>query len=205
MAASVKAGGTWDRAAHAYEHYLEYVANKPDRHALSFTDLVYIKNFKGGSTIIAEPLATLSPKLQQYEQALRQAAECREFSSPLKDVHDSDYALARSRMVAFVAMAQSSRAKINGFGVSFSSALLHFYFPALVPILDRRAVNGAGLNGIKVDGQDQVTNLLELYPALIDCFRARLKADAKLTLRSLDRHFFSQELRRPPFRSKDDG
>jgi hypothetical protein len=205
MGASAKAAGTWDRAEHAYHHYVDYVARKPDKYALSFTDLVYVKNFKGGSTVIAEPIATLAAKLQQYEQALRTASKDSAFSRALSDLDDQDYLEAREQIVAFAALSRRAEARINGFGVSFSSALLHFYFPRLVPILDRRAVNGANLKGIEVDAQDQVTNLLQLYPALVDCFRITLRENAELTLRELDRYLFSQELRRPPFRNKDDG
>jgi len=205
MAASAKAAGTWDRAEHAYQHYLHYVAGKPDTYALSFTDLVYVKNFKGGSTVIAEPIATLAAKLQHYEKALRTASNDCTFSRALSDLEDGDYLKVREKIVAFAALSQRPEARINGFGVSFSSALLHFYFPRLVPILDRRAVNGANLKGIEVDAQDQVTNLLQSYPALIDYFRLKLTENGKLTLRELDRDLFSQELRRPPFRNKDDG
>lgn len=204
MAANVKARSAWDRAAHAYGHYVDYIATKPDKCALSVTDLVYVKNFKGGSSIIAEPAATVSAKLNKYERVLRDAAASPEFSSSLRDLDEGLYARARTRMVAFVGMAQRVDARINGFGVSLSSALLHFYFPTLVPILDRRVVNGANIQGLKVDAQDQVINLLDLYPSLIDYFRARLRATTKLTLRSLDRRLFSQELRRPPFRKQDD-
>jgi hypothetical protein len=202
---SAKVEGAWDRAEHAYQHYFHYLASKPDRYALSFTDLVYVKNFKGGSTVIAEPVATLTGKLQQYEQALREASKERPFSLALSELDDEDYPKVRDKIVAFAALSQRPEARINGFGVSFSSALLHFYFPRLVPILDRRAVNGANLKGIEVDAQDQVTNLLQLYPMLIDFFRLKLAENTKLTLRELDRDLFSQELRRPPFRNQDDG
>lgn len=203
--ASAKAIGTWDRAEHAYQHYLAYIASKPDKHALSFPDLVYVKNFKGGSTVVAEPAATLPAKLQQYEQALRAASKDSSFSRSLRGLDDHEFEKVKQAIVAFVALAQRPEARINGFGVSFSSALLHFYFPSLVPILDRRAVNGANLKGIEVDSQDQVSNLLQLYPALMDYFRSKLCEDPKLSLRELDRHLFSRELRRPPFRGKDDG
>jgi hypothetical protein len=205
MSASTKVAGTWDRAEHAYQHYLNYVASKSDPYALSFTDLVYVKNFKGGSTVIAEPRATLPAKLQKYEDMLRTASRDSAFSRALSDLDDEHYLRAREQIIAFAALSQRPEARISGFGVSFSSALLHFYFPMLVPILDRRAVNGANLKGIEVDAQDQVTNLLQLYPALIDCFRSMLRGNGKLTLRDLDRQLFSQELRRPPFRNKDDG
>ena len=203
---NTKAEARWDRANHAYQHYLNYInRQKPDKLALSFTDLVYIKNFKGGSTIIGEAPHTLSSKLKHYELALRQAAGTPAFQRSLKDLDDNEFATVREQTVAFAELSQLDVADINGFGVSFASALLHFYFPESVPILDRRALSGAAIEGIEVDAQNQGTNLLEQYPALIDPIRRRLRADPKLTLRSLDRFLFIQELRRPPFRAKDDG
>lgn len=202
MRNSAKAESIWDRAAHAYQHYLNYIKTKQDRFSLSTTDLVYVKNFKGGSAVIGEPSGTLGAKLMQFECAFRDAAGTREFRRSLRDLDDDEYARARERMVAVAKLSQSPSADINGFGVSFASTLFHFYFPTLVPILDRRVLNGACIEGIVVDTQNQVKNLLELYPALIDYFRDRVRDDAQLTLRSLDRLLFVLELRRPPFRNR---
>lgn len=204
MRTNARAKGTWDRAEYAYQHYFKYISEKPDRFALSFTDLVYVKNFKGGSAVIAEPLLTLSSKLKRYECALRRANASPEFGLSLRDLDDKEYLRARKRMIAFAKLPKFRAANINGFGVSFTSTLFHFYFPNLVPILDRRALNGAGIEGIEADNSDQVKNLLELYPLLIDYFRNRLQNEAYLTLRSLDRSLFMQELRRPPFKERSD-
>jgi hypothetical protein len=203
MLKHTRAENTWARAEHAYQHYFKYISEKPDRFALSFTDLVYVKNFKGGSAVIAEPLLTLDSKLKRYERALRKAGASPVFRLSLHDCDDKEYARARKRMIAFAKLPLFPVADINGFGVSFASTLFHFYFPNLVPILDRRALNGAAIEGIKVNGSDQVKNLLELYPLLIDYFRDRLRNEPNLTLRTLDRSLFVQELRRPPFKKKD--
>lgn len=202
MPTDPRAEANWARADNAYQQYLRYISVKPDRVALTFTDLVYLKNFKGGSAVIGESVATSSEKLARYEQSLRACMSAPEFQKTLRNLTDAEYLRARKRIVAFVDLVNSPETDINGFGESFASALLHFYFPSLVPILDRRALNGSGLEGLKVNGQDQVTNLLALYPALIDYFRDRLRSEASLTLRSLDRGLFIEKLRVPPFRKK---
>ena len=191
-----KADTAWRRADIAYQYYVAYISQKPDRLALSVTDLVYVKNFKGGSTSIGEPATTLSQKLGRYERLLREADARAEFRKALGELDDREFAGALEVMTGFAALART--AEISGFGVSFSSALLHFYFPALVPILDRRALNGARIKGIEVDWQgQQVTNLLKLYPELIAYARRRLRQDASFTLRQLDRELFIQKLGSP--------
>lgn len=188
----------WRRANNAYQHYLQYMAEKPDRLALTFTDLLYVKNFKGGNSVIEEPTATAGTKLAHYEQAIRSFNAVPGAQLTLAQLDDGQYELAREKMVAFAGLPIKLEAKIKGFSVSFASALLHFYYPNLVPILDRRALNGSLISGLSINGQGQVTNLLDLYPALIDYFRGRLREDPLLTLRALDRQLFEVKLRAPP-------
>jgi len=194
----------WTRAQHAYEHYQKYISTKEDRCRLSFVDLIFIKNFKGGSATITEPVASLDGKLKPYEEALRRLDGSKLFSEKnLGTIDEKDYTRVRNVIVAFAAMPEVPEYDISGFGSSFASALLHFYFPNIVPILDKRAINGCGIQGLNVDASNNVTNLLELYPDLVDQFRERLRENPRLSLRELDYHFFSQELRTPPFKGKN--
>ncbi len=189
----------WGRAQHAYEHYQSFIAAKPDKYALAFADLAFVKNFKGGSAFIDEPVATFAPKLRPYEDALRACAADTAFALTLSTVPDSDYIRVRNIITAFAALPETPASDISGFGSSFASALLHFYFPLLVPILDKRALNGSGVRGLQVDRYNNVTNLLSLFPALIDNCRTRLQQNQQLTLRELDRQLFIEQLRTPPF------
>jgi hypothetical protein len=182
----------WERAQNAYQHYVEYLERKADKHALTITDLVYVKNFKGGSAIIGEPPGTIGSKLAQYESSLRAAQAKPAFRKRLEALDEKEFRDAQATMHEFAGL--PAKAHIDGFGVSFTTALMHFFFPAVVPILDRRALNGARIAGVKVDSQGQVTNLLELYPQLIAYTWERLRADSSLTLRSLDRQLFTQKL-----------
>lgn len=200
MPTDAKAIATWERAAHAYSHYQSYLAKQPQRFLLSFTDLVYVKNFKGGSTVIGEPLDSLPVKLARYSEALKRLGGTREFSETLPSLTGEAYVRAKEGIIAFVGLATDPTTKINGFGVSFASALLHFHFPGLVPILDRRALNGAGIEGIKTDSQGQVKNLISFYPQLLDYTRKRLSEGPMLTMRSLDRSLFIETLAPEVFR-----
>ena len=200
-----RATTTWTRAQEVYEHYQHYIESKQDKYALTFTDLVYVKNFKGGMTIISEPVATFSTKIGPYEKALRALAEDECVLKSLGQLDDIEYARVRDAIVTFSGMTRPKQTPIEGFGVSFASALLHFYFPDFVPILDRRALNGSQIPGLNVDPRTkQVVNLFELYVSLIDYFRRRLRKETTLTLRLLDKELFIQKLRAPPFGRKRD-
>lgn len=189
----------WGRAQHAYEHYQIFIAAKPDKYVLSFADLAFVKNFKGGSALIGEPVVTFGAKLRHYEHALRACAADPAFALTLSSIPNPDYSRVRSAILAFAALRETAVSDISGFGSSFASALLHFYFPLVVPILDKRALNGSSVAGLKVDHNNNVTNPLQLYPALIDNCRTRLIQNQQPTLRELDRDLFIEQLRIPPF------
>src|SRR5574341_2221080 len=102
MSIDAKASANWDRAAHAYNHYVAYIASKPKRLELSFTDLVYLKNFKGGSTVIGEPPGRLSAKLNHLARALVDATASGELSAPLSNLAGTALERAKLRMVSLV-------------------------------------------------------------------------------------------------------
>lgn len=192
----------WRNAQQAYEHYQLFISAKPDKYALAFADLVFVTNFKGGNAFISEPVATFAPKLQCYEAALRACAADQSFALTLATIPDPDYSRVHNAIIAFATLPEQSTSDISGFGSSFASALLHFYFPLVVPILDKRALNGSGLPGLNVDSNNNVTNLLALYPPLIDNCRERLRQNQQLTLRELDGQLFIEQLRTPPFNKR---
>lgn len=201
MPIDAKASSNWDRAANAYCHYVAYIAAKAHRLELSFTDLIYVKNFKGGSAVIGEPATSLPFKLTRLSQALVAADASGDLSVPLADLSGASLQRAKARMLSFMKEAVCPETRINGFGVSFASAMLHFYFPTTVPILDRRVLNGARIQGIQVNTQGQVNNLVSLYPSLVDYFAVRLRNNRSLSLRQLDRELFIEKLSDQVFRS----
>ena len=42
-------------------------------------------------------------------------------------------------------LTNATGSKIDGLGPSYASTILHFYYPCLIPILDRSALNGANI------------------------------------------------------------
>jgi len=82
----------------------------------------------------------------------------------------------------------------SGFKCSYASALLHFYFPNLVPILDRRVLNGIGIK-VKRNKQGQVVNIERYYSALIDLFHSYLKYNPNKSLRDYDKENFVKPLK----------
>ena len=189
----------WERAQHAYQHYQNFIVSKPNRYSLSFADLVFVKNFKGGNALLAEPVTTFNTKIAYYEKILKICAADSAFNNPLSKIPVCDYPRIKKLIIDFVSLPNSQISAINGFGCSFASALLHFYFPSVVPILDKRALNGSSIQGIQVNKYNNVTNLLSLYPNLIDYCRTNLEQRPYLTMRQLDKELFIQQLNIPPF------
>jgi len=88
----------------------------------------------------------------------------------------------------FILLSQKEVTKINGFGSSFSSALLHAYFPNLIPILDSRVINGSGIK--KVKKKQQVVDIHKYYEELIEYFWVRI-SKSKESIRKVDQELFS--------------
>lgn len=189
-----QAENRWDRANHAYEHYHRFIAAKPNPYVLTFADLAFVKNFKGGMALIAEPVDTFAAKLRVYQDALNACAIIPAFACSFSNMDNADYCRVKKAIVAFATLPTETASHIAGFGSSFASALLHFYFPKIVPILDKRALNGSRVHGLRKPSGKIVTNILPLYSALIDAFHARLQQDKRLTLRDLDREWFIERL-----------
>lgn len=184
----------WKRANRAYEHYQSYIKCKYDRYSLSFIDFIFVKNFKGGNSIIAEPIETFYSKANIYEKALRNFSEGPVLNNTLSSMSEAEFEVVKKKIVNFASISEDEDARISGFGASFASALLHFYFPLVVPILDRRVLNGSGIDGVKIQ-KGVVSNFLDLYPELIVNFRKRLLDNRGITLRELDLELFQKKLK----------
>jgi hypothetical protein len=196
----------WLKARVAYNYYADYISKKPGIFDLSIVDLLFLANFKGGSATINEPPATLAPKLKAYSVGLNFIhKKFKSHSLVSLNKQELDY-FCRLTDIFIQLAAKSSRPNthIDGFGESFASALLHFHFPELAPILDKRALNGAGVPGLRVDKYNNVRNLGSLYGALIRKSYSILKKHhahgKKWTLMQLDQDLFCRKLRKPPFK-----
>lgn len=190
---------TWEQLNEAWLHFQNYLASKQDRYKLSFVDLIYVSNFKGGNSSITESLQTITPKLEVYESSIRLISKHFR-GKKLATLSKKDTYRLKKHCHAFLELTDREQTKIRGFGPSFASALLASYFPQLVPILDRRVLSGARISA-QVNSQKQVKNIARHYPALISRMqrilkrRGILKRRAIFDLRQLDRTLFIKPLR----------
>lgn len=183
---------TWALLDVALSHFQDHIRAKSDRYSLSIIDLLHVSNFKGGNASITEVAAGLSEKLPVYEAAIREIAES--FGGlKLAELNDEKAGELQSCCKAFLALTRNPAHRIRGFGPSYASALLAAHFPELIPILDRRGLNGAGIP-VKKDRQGQVKNIESYYPDLIDAFRRELQRYPETEMRKLDRAWFIKPL-----------
>jgi hypothetical protein len=188
----------WRKARGAsHKYYGAYLSQKGDPFDLTEIDLLYVKNFKGGAATINEEFESLKSKLNDYSRKLR-AINLRFGKKSLRDLNDKELTELKEQATAFVQGNASTH--IDGFGPSFSSALLNFHFPELLPILDKRALNGAGLlQGDDHHGKNQVGELGAKYSEEIDFFYRKLREQAELTIEQLDLELFKK-----PFPKSDE-
>lgn len=183
---------TWEMLNVAMSHFQDHINAKSDRCALSIVDLLHVSNFKGGNASITEPVATLSKKLMFYESALREIEKNfngKKLSTLSKDEKTSLIKHCRE----FLSLSERDESNIRGLGASYASALLAAHFIDLIPVLDRRALNGAGIYTEK-DSQGQVKNISHYYDQLINAFSQELQRSPEMTLRGLDKKWFIKNL-----------
>jgi hypothetical protein len=183
---------TWDMLNEAMLHFQEHIRNKSDRCSLSVVDLLHVSNFKGGNASITEPAKTLSGKLEHFESVLRKIEKAYR-GKTLATLTDKESDQLIMYCTDFLDLTKNPKSEIRGFGPSYSSALLAAHFIDLIPVLDRRALNGAGISAVK-DSQGQVKNIARYYGDLIRAFRRELKSKPAMTLRALDKQWFSKAL-----------
>lgn len=190
---TVNAKGRWEKADISYHNYLKYIQRKGDKYALSLIDLLYVSNFKGGNASINESESSVNQKLERYSSLMREIQE--EFGERrLAELTREDIVRLKEQAGAFLNLtARDSSHSIDGFKSSYASALLHFHFPNLIPILDRRVLNGAGLE-VEVNSQKQVVRIERYFPELIDKFYEELRKRQNLTLRALDKEYFTKKI-----------
>jgi hypothetical protein len=178
----------WNKSDISYLNYSNFISTKSDKFKLTLIDLLYVSNFKGGYATINEPEKTITEKLVAYGQIFKEINE--KFNNRnlnnLDNIEITELILFSEKLIKLTNY--KSENKIDGFSVSFLTTLLHFYFPNLYPILDRRVLNGLKLiTKNDLDTQGQVKNLKDYYSKLILKFRQITKYK---TIRELDKELF---------------
>jgi hypothetical protein len=173
----------WERADKtAYRYYMDHLRKKKNRFALTLEDLFYVRNFKGGNATINESPDELPAKLKKLSEKLKNFHKTFNGKS-LPQISKSDLQKLIKQAQDFIKF--DKIVKINGFGPSFASALLHFHFPELIPILDKRVLKGAGIASITNSNK-----LPSYFPGLIKYFRK--KVNGKIKIRDIDKKLFSK-------------
>lgn len=187
-----KALTRWNSANLSFENYLKYIdkKSKTDRLGLTLIDLLYISNFKGGNSSIHEDEDGVNLKLEKYSELLKKIDQ--QFNSKsLVDLSENKLNILIQLVENMFELTESSETKIYGFSISFLSALICAHFPNLVPIIDRRVLNGLELDDLKLNSSKQVTNMKDLFPGLVKEMQSKLKeANGKISLRDLDKELF---------------
>lgn len=186
-----RASTYWENANISYNNYMNFIEGKENRFELSYIDLLYISNFKGGFASIHEEESSVNEKLKKYSEQLKEINN--EFKGKnLDDLTDEELNLLKKKAEKFLQTTTEESTNIYGFKSSYASAMLHFYFPDLLPILDKRVLKGVSIDTEK-KSNDQVKDIKQYYPELINKFHQHLKNNPEKSLREYDEECFKKE------------
>ncbi|KAF0133202.1 MAG: Uncharacterized protein FD145_1403 [Candidatus Saganbacteria bacterium] len=172
---------------------IDYISNKNGEFDLTLIDLLFVKNFKGGNATINEKASIVNAKLKAYSNFL--VGINREFGKKqLRDLTTEQLESIKTHAKTFLSLTTDENTSIDGLKSSYASALLHFYFPNLIPILDRRVLNGAKIS-VEKNSQGQVIDIQKHYPELIDKFYKYLKVYPEKSLRDYDKECFIKSIK----------
>lgn len=183
----------WNKMNISFQNYLYYVSNKKT-FKLTLIDLLYISNFKSGNSAIHEKEDIVNKKLENYSTYFEIIKQ--EFSGKYLSELNLEETEKLCNLIQEIILLTQSENAIDGFKVSYLSALLHAHFPNLIPILDRRIlinlnlVNSKDLSNSK---PKQVKKIENFFVKLILELKQH-QIELKMTLRELDRYYFIQEL-----------
>jgi hypothetical protein len=190
MKADTKEIKKWRKMGKSLKNYQSYISRKSAKYRLDLVDLLYISNFKGGNASIQEDESKVANLLEPYSIILKNIGD--DFGDlSLSMLSDSQVSSLTNRLTEVCNLCLGRNTGIDGFKVSYFSALFHGYFPDLIPVLDRRILNGFRL----IHEQDlntlgQVKDIHLFYPRLVDQMR-RLTKETGKSIRTLDGEYFA--------------
>ena len=189
-----KALTQWTKSAISFKNYQDFIVKKTEKFKLSLIDLLYISNFKGGNATINEPEEIINNKLVAYTEILLEINEQFE-GFTISTLSDKKLDILILNTLSICKLTEKGcKTKIDGFSVSYLSALLNVYFPKLIPILDRRVlINLSLVTKADIDKNGQIKEILKFYEPLILKFSELCKKE-KLTIREIDRNLFTTKL-----------
>jgi hypothetical protein len=183
----------WNKSEISYQNYQEYISNKTDHFKLTFIDLLYISNFKGGNATINEKETVINQKLIQYSTGFEKIDK-RFPGRKLSDLTDGETEGLIFLVEDIVKLTHEEHSRIDGFSASYLSALLNAHFPDLIPILDRRLlINLELVKDSDKDSQEQIKNIKSFYDPLIKRISEKVKESGK-SIREVDKVYFSKHI-----------
>lgn len=184
----MRADTRWSNLNTAFDNYLAYIAKKRPRLSLSYVDLLYVSNFKGGNASIIDPSSEVNKRLKRYSMELKRIKRTAFQDERLGDLTNSQLTEFVDLANTFIHLPFKPDTRIRGFKASYASALLAAHFPHLAPVLDRNVLVGAGIQHRK-DSQKQVKKIEIHYGELIRHLHAR-QVDSRQSLRQIDHNLF---------------
>lgn len=182
----------WNDLDVAWRAYQAFLNRKTERHQLDYIDLLFVRNFKAGNASIVDGETAVNNALISYSDELREI-ERRFGDRKLSELDPQD--LDNLSQIGDRFLRLTITVPIKGFGPSYASALLSAIFPSLFPILDRRALNGAGIVP-SIPKSGQVYKIAKYYSQLIKEYHALFKTGQWTTIREIDRSLFERRIKR---------
>jgi len=188
------AAAKWNKSAESLKNYQSFITEKQNKFSLTIVDLLYVSNFKGGNSTINDPVEKINKRLISYSEKLQEIEK--DFgNSSLNSLDSTQIGQLKSKIKSVCDLTiKPSDTNIDGFSVSYLSALLHIYFPLLIPILDRRILKNLEITSeVDENKQHQIINIQEFYPALISKMYEISNQTGK-TIREIDKKYFSLKI-----------
>jgi hypothetical protein len=109
--------------------------------------------------------------LLNYEERLRRCEQDEAFALNLKILNESDFIRVRKRIIEFSTLPLNPQYLIAGFGCPAALTLLHFYFPKLVPLIDRDAISKKIYGEIKTNYYGEISDPRAAFIKVIGAYR----------------------------------
>lgn len=184
----------WEKSAISFDNFQNYIKQKENKFHLTLIDLLYISNFKGGNATMNEEEKIIEKKLKSYSKILSDI-ESKFGDKNLSDINEIELKELYGLIHNICSLThKKSEVKIDGFSVSYLSALLNAYFINLIPILDRRILINLNLVGIgDISKNGQVKNILNFYEQLIVRMQ-EISRKSKKSIRDIDKEYFINKI-----------
>lgn len=180
---------SWENKNKSYVNYMEYIDNKERKFKLTLIDLLYISNFKGGNACIHEHKSDVDEKLEKYSECLK-AIENEFKGKKLENLTDEELNSLKEKAETVIRATDEENTEIFGFKTYYAAAMLHFYFPNLLPIMDENVIDSTNIKPKEDNSNQSIDEELNYYFLLIDEFYRHLRKHPEKSVREYDKELF---------------